>query len=80
MVADLMMVRCWGHERGPMVADLMMVVVVKEVVQKVVRKVVWKPFCGGFCTVLWYFLVQYCFCTRILCRFLRARCFVVCAR
>ena len=81
MVADLMKVWCRGHERGPKVADLMMVVVVwkvvQKVVQKVVRKVVRNPFFEGFCMVLWYFSVPYFSCTRVLRRFLR---FVVCAR
>ena len=67
-----------------MVADLMMVVVVVVVVRKVVQKVVRNPFLGGFCMVLWYFSVPYCFCTRVLRRFLRfvvhARFFVVRAR
>ena len=47
----------------------MILVVVRKVVWKVVRKVVRNPFFGGFCTVLWYFSVPYCFCTGVLRRF-----------
>ncbi len=61
--------RCWGHGRGPGVADMMMVVVV----QKVVHMVVWNPFFEGS----W---LSYEFCTEDLRRFLRARSFVVLAR
>jgi hypothetical protein len=94
MVADLMMVRCRGHERGPMVADLMMVVVIWKVVVVIWKMVVVigkNPFFEGFRTVIFLlsylcegFWLLYCFCTVFLRSFLRlvvhARFFVVCAR
>ena len=78
MVADLMMVRCRGHERGLVVAELMMVVVIWKVVVVIWKMVVVigkNPF---FEEGFW---LLYCFCTVFLRSFLRlvvhARFFVV---
>ena len=69
--------RYGGYGRGPMVEEMMMVVVVGKVEQKVV----WNLIFEGFCMILFllwcWFLVSYYFCTNSLRRILRARCFVV---